>query len=198
MLRVLRFTGIVCFILGFAGVERSEAQTYNFALSGTGWSIASGLVTFSGNNVTAISGTATGLATQGIANGVFSWSSPHSAGFLTFISTTNYVVDVLQFAPGTSPEIFFGDGPTFIHWCGGSGGSVCNYSFNASGSGVDSSNGTNIVYANCATACALTAASPAPTPGAGLYSWLALILGGVWINRKKIQALAKRAADGFA
>ena len=41
-----------------------------------------------------------------------------------------------------------------------------------------------------------SASAPAPIPGAGLYSWLALIIAGLWIKRKTIQALAKETKHG--
>ncbi len=40
------------------------------------------------------------------------------------------------------------------------------------------------------------APGPAPIPGAGRYSWIVLLIGGMWINRKKIRRLAKGAAGG--
>ncbi len=59
-----------------------------------------------------------------------------------------------------------------------------NYFYNAAG---------NTTYVATSTTASVSP-TPVPVPGAGLYSWLALIAGGLWINRKKIQALAKGTA----
>ncbi len=182
-----------------AGMQPASAQTYNFALPGAGWSIASGLVTFSGNTVTAISGTASGLATQGIADGAFSWTTIGSS-FSYLGSTTDYYVDVALTTGPTSPEIFFGDGGSFTTRCGGGPIPTCNRYGGAAASGVDIAGppASNIFIATCWQACALTAASPAPVPGAGTLSWLALALGVVIVRRKAISATLRSAYSRIA
>ena len=180
MLRVLRVTGIVCFILGFAGVERSEAQTYNFSFTAGALGTASiNFIMGAGTSVSSVSG-GTGFLTGAI---------------LSTSSSNIYGVGTAPTFTTTSP--YFANGGIFPQNLSEVRAAGSEYFFEGSGAGPVINKAAGIAYSisniTCSPGCA---ASPSPIPGAGLYSWLALIIAGLWIKRKTIQALAKETKLG--
>ena len=189
-----------CILLLTYSVRQASAQTYNFSFSGSTWGISSGSVTFSGISITSITGNFSGLANQGIATGTQTFAT-FGVNSAKLVSATDYYFDVsLNNSNSNAPELFFGDGNSFSTYCGGNS---CNNNGGTLQSGVDllgtpGGSGTQIVTALCGTACALTAASPAPVPGAGTLSWLVLGLGVVIVRRKAISAMLRSAYSRIA
>ena len=190
MLRALRFTGIVCFILGFAGVEKSEAQTYDFAFTGIG---LTGTAILATNGSLGIISAGTSITYGGLTGSLY--TAGGIGGNPSF--GTNPILSSVTASPYFS---------TFV-----TGDAVFKMSDNTYDV-IYNATGTNDAFLLCPDVTCSTGSTgapitvenmtiqggAAPLPGAGIYSWMTLIAGGLWISRKKIQALAKPTADGFA
>ncbi len=170
--------------LGFGG-QQASAQTYNFSFNSGAGSGSIALV-LSGLQVTGVvSGSGTSLLSGGtlstINNANGTGTNPTLSNILgpTYLTSTASQYLVIDTATQQFQFLNFTDV--------GMGINLDQVRFyDAPGAAANLVVGFNIDTT--------LVQGPAPVPGAGLYSWMALIAGGLWINRKKIQGLAKGAA----
>ncbi len=147
------------------GAASAQAQTFNFTFTGTGAyvgdNILNGVLVVSGGNVTSVSGT-------------FTWAAnPAGAGSLAFFSSTSFA----YISPSNFATAFFATA---------AGGDRDQLAL-SNGANMSSINDVPSGLFAVGTAT-MTAVTPAPIPGAGTLSWLALALGVFIVRRKAISA----------
>ena len=144
----------------------ASAQTYDFSFTGSGVTIMNGILVLSGQYVISASGTLSGVSSSA-DDGTFQLDSSFNS--LYYNTSNNYH---LEFDVITTP----GGGVDTVDLLSGVNASVVE-------AGGNPYNGTSVVTS-----------TPAPIPGSGPLSYLALGLGGLFINRKRLWRAARMAA----
>ncbi len=189
MTRLVRFIACAAFTLllqlGIGG-QQASAQTYNFNFNGGTFGIFSGTFQITGTTITSVSGTVSGSMdgngslSLGAAAGTFDPLFPSRAVTYTLLSTTAkpYLPD------GANSELeLVAGGTTYRLYSSGANYGVADY--------------VNTAQLMSAANESLQA-TPAPIPGAGTLSWLALGLGIVIVRRKGISATLRSAYSRIA
>jgi hypothetical protein len=156
--------------LGFASA--ASAQTYDFTFScGAGCGITDGVIVVSGGQIVSVSGDASGLfSDEEITGGEHSWSLADgdlisNSEYYNSSGDYEFVFDVYAQTGYDDVDLDSGNGTLF-----------------------DSRTGTG----EDGFSTAQEVASPAPTPGAGWLSWLALAGVGLAVWRQRLAAAAGR------
>ncbi len=175
--------------IGFGG-QRASATAYNFSFNGGAFGVISGVFQITGTTVTSASGNTTGSALGG--NGAVSLAGSAGASGI-FGRAISYT---LQTVGATGPYFPNDQGPVPREFDINSGSAVFALFMNGVGGSDTITNGTG---GNPLGSESLTsAAAPAPVPGAGTLSWLALALGGLWIKRRTLSGLASTLTGRFS
>ncbi len=191
------------------GTSAAFATLYNFTFTDGTVSIIGTLTTGAGSApyiVTGITGTVSGESGANSANGAIT-------GLITAPNycTYGFCIDNKLFYPSgsgsnpTCPACYvdtYGIGFTvgaqqeaiFVGT-----NSTTNYQATAGGNNYNGApGGPGSPFTSAAGTLTVTAASPAPIPGAGTLSWLALALGVVIVRRKAISAALRAAYSRIA
>ncbi len=165
--------------LSIGSVLPATATEFDFSYTGlSGGASLTGALIYTGTSVTEFKGTSSGLTSVGLGS-TFDITSGITTSDIYYSGPTHWLYEIFYAGRGelniSSDSTTDGTlvAPVGAH-------DVLTPAIYGGGNSV------NLPYGGGT----LITATPAPTPGTGPYSWLALILAGVWINRKKMKALA--------